>query len=119
MCLLMSLNPPISSVRVWMVWIFWGHSNHLAVNIAVNPCILRDGIKDEARWEAASVGERPSDGYRTPGSSMVAHMEQLLMQLHVAQTPPNRTALVLPAWFRNARRDSALPSGDAEDAQTF
>src|SRR6266699_4318786 len=53
------------------------------------------------------------------GSIMVAHMEQLLMQLHVAQTPPNRTGPVLPAWFHNARRDSALPSGDAEDGQTF
>src|SRR6266567_747054 len=53
----------------------------------------------------------------TTGSSMVAHMEQLLTQPHVAQTRPNRTGPVLLVWFHNVPPDSALQPGDARDGQ--
>lgn len=43
-------------------------------------------------------------------------MEQLLTQLHVAQTLPNQTAPVLLAEFRSAPLDSALPLPGARDA---
>src|SRR6266571_930172 len=53
----------------------------------------------------------------TTGSSMVAHMEQLLMQLHVARTRPNQTAPVPPAWFHSAPPDSVLLLEDARGGQ--
>src|SRR5712691_7606909 len=53
----------------------------------------------------------------TTGSSMVVHMEQLLTQLHVARTRPNRTGLACPALFRSAPPDSAHRPGDARDGQ--
>jgi hypothetical protein len=53
----------------------------------------------------------------TTGSSMVAHMEQLLTQLHVARTRPNRTGPVLPVGFRSGALDSVLQQGGVTGAQ--
>ena len=47
---------------------------------------------------------------------MVAHMEQLLMQLHVARIPPNRIAFAPRVSFHNAGSDTALLLRDAMSA---
>ena len=53
----------------------------------------------------------------TTGSSMVAHMEQLLTQLHVARTRPNQIEPARRAWFHSAPRGNAPGLVDAGDAQ--
>src|SRR6266704_4974894 len=45
----------------------------------------------------------------TTGSSMVAHMEQLLTQLHVAQTRPNRIGLARLVWFHSVEPAHGQP----------
>src|SRR6266567_4942923 len=53
----------------------------------------------------------------TTGSSMVARMEQLLMQLHVARTRPNQTGPARRAWFHSESRERSRRLWDATDAQ--
>src|SRR5258708_1535630 len=53
----------------------------------------------------------------TTGSSMVVHMEQLLMQPHVARTLPNQTAPAHRAWFHSESRERSRRLEDATDAQ--
>src|SRR6266567_5787767 len=53
----------------------------------------------------------------TTGSSMVAHMEQLLMQLHVARTRPSQTAPALLARFQSVAPGRVQLAGAARGAQ--